>query len=469
MAQLQCPALQNASLQFSRTAVCAPLFVQGRRSVVVRATVAAETERIDGRAIRRSLNKTGRYVRSPKKDEKSQELMDQHGVGYSASGLVAQMRENGNEWQQGEVTVKLAQAYGYCWGVERAVRMAYEARNANPDKKLYVTNEIIHNPEVNQRLREMDIEIFEDGQEKDYSRISEGDVVIFPAFGATAQELQIFRDKGVSMVDTTCPWVAKVWNSVDQHSRKKYTSVIHGKYSHEETIATASFAETYIIVRDIAEAQMVCDYIVKGGDKEAFLSHFQKAVSKGFDPDRDLERVGLANQTTMLKGETQQIGKMLERTMLEKYGPGDLNNHFMIMDTICDATQERQDAMYDILADGSKPDMMVVIGGFNSSNTSHLQEIAEHKGVPSFWVDSAARIDVENNKLLHKTAWGELKETTNWLPEGPITVAVTSGASTPDRAVEEVMDRVFKIKDPTYTGITPKECKAVEIPDEDEH
>lgn len=393
--------------------------------------------------------------------------MEEHGVGYSLSGLVAQMRENDNTWQQGEVTVKLAKAYGYCWGVERAVRMAYEARNANPDKKLYITNEIIHNPEVNQRLRELDIEIFEDDEAgKDYSRISEGDVVIFPAFGATVQEMQLFKDKNVKMVDTTCPWVAKVWNSVDQHSRKNYTSVIHGKYSHEETIATASFAETYIIVRDLAEAQMVCDYITQGGDKEAFLQHFKKAVSTGFDPDRDLLRVGLANQTTMLKGETQEIGKMLERTMMAKYGPAELNNHFMLMDTICDATQERQDAMYDIIDDPSI-NMMLVVGGFNSSNTSHLQEIAEHKGLPSFWVDSAARIDVENNKLLHKTGWGELKETSNWLPEGPLTIAVTSGASTPDRAVEEVLDRVFRIKDPSFAGITAKVCKAMEVPDEE--
>jgi 4-hydroxy-3-methylbut-2-enyl diphosphate reductase len=436
--------------------------------VNVRASVATDTEKVDGRAVRRSLNATGRYVRQPTKDEKSQELMEQHGVGYSLSGLVAQMRENDNQWQQGEVTVKLAKAYGYCWGVERAVRMAYEARNANPDKKLYITNEIIHNPEVNQRLRELDIEIFEedDGAGKDYTRIGEGDVVIFPAFGATVQEMQLFKDKGVKMVDTTCPWVAKVWNSVDQHSRRSYTSIIHGKYSHEETIATASFADTYVIVRDLAEAQMVVDYILKGGDREAFLKHFSKAVSAGFDPDRDLERVGLANQTTMLKGETQEIGKMLERTMMEKYGPAELNNHFLLMDTICDATQERQDALYEITDDPSI-NMMVVVGGFNSSNTSHLQEIAEHKGISSFWVDSAARIDVEGNKVLHKTGWGELKETANWIPEGPLTIGVTSGASTPDKAVEEVLERIFKIKDPKFAGIAAKECKPMVVPDEE--
>jgi 4-hydroxy-3-methylbut-2-enyl diphosphate reductase len=428
------------------------------------------TDKVDGRAVRRSLNKTGRYVRKPTKDPQSDQLMEEHGVGYSSTGLVAQMREQGNLWQQGDVTVKLAKAYGYCWGVERAVRMAYEARNAFPDRRVHITNEIIHNPEVNQRLRELDINIFEEapaGGHKDYGAIREGDVVIFPAFGATVQEMQLFRDKNVEMVDTTCPWVAKVWNSVDIYGRKRFTSIIHGKYSHEETVATASFADTYIILRDLDEANYVCEYVLKGGDRDEFLAKFSKAVSAGFDPERDLQRVGLANQTTMLKGETQEMGKMFERTMLSKYGPAALGEHFMVMDTICDATQERQDALYEITDDKSI-DMMIVVGGFNSSNTSHLQEIAEHKGIPSFWVDSAARIDVAGNKLLHKTGWGELKETANWLCDGPLTIAVTSGASTPDRAIEEVLDRVFRIKDPSFAGIAPKACAAVATPGDEE-
>ncbi|EFJ51887.1 4-hydroxy-3-methylbut-2-enyl diphosphate reductase chloroplast precursor [Volvox carteri f. nagariensis] len=445
--------------------------VQASRALVpvVQSVAAGATEaaKVDGRALRRSLNQTGRYVRQPTNDPVSQQLMDEHGVGYSTNGLVAQMRNDGNIWKQGTVTVKLAKAYGYCWGVERAVRMAYEARQAHPDKKLFVTNEIIHNPEVNKRLKEMNIEIIEDeGDGKDYSQIGNGDVVIFPAFGATVKELSDFRDKGVQMVDTTCPWVAKVWNSVDTHTRKQYTSVIHGKYSHEETIATASFASNYVIVKDLKEAQYVCDYILHGGNKEEFLAKFSKAVSKGFDPDTMLDRVGLANQTTMLKGETEQIGKMLEATMMQKYGPAELNNHFLLMETICDATQERQDALYDMVAD-PEVDFLIVVGGFNSSNTSHLQEIAEHKGLPSFWVDSAARIDVEKNTVLHKLAHGELRETVGWLTPGkPVTIGITSGASTPDRAVEEVLAKVFKIYDPNFTGIAPKDCGRLATPEE---
>lgn len=386
--------------------------------------------------------------------------MEVHGVGYSSSGLVAQMRVNDNLWQQGDVTVKLAKAYGYCWGVERAVRMAYEARQAFPDKKVYITNEIIHNPEVNQRLRELDINIIEEeeGKGKDYEQIEGGDVVIFPAFGATVQEIQYFRDKKVQMVDTTCPWVSKVWNAVDTHSKKSCTSIIHGKYSHEETIATASFATQYVIVKDLVEAQYVCDYILNGGNKAEFLEKFSKAVSAGFDPDTMLERIGLANQTTMLKGDTEQMGKMLEATVMKKVGPVKLAEHFVLMDTICDATQERQDAMYELTADKSKVDFMLVVGGFNSSNTSHLQEISEHKGIPSYWVDSASRIDVAKNTILHKLSHGELVETKDWIKKsGPLVVGVTSGASTPDQAVEEVLDRLFRIKDPSFAGIARKE------------
>lgn len=307
----------------------------------------------------------------------------------------------------------------------------------------------------------MDIDIIEDktGSGKDFSGVQANDVVILPAFGASVSEMQLLSDKQVQLVDTTCPWVSKVWNAVDNQSRKDHTSIIHGKYSHEETVATASFATTYLVVRDIKEAQYVANYITNGGSKEEFMDKMKNSVSAGFDPDKDLERLGLANQTTMLRDETLQIGKLLEKTMMEKYGPADLKNRYMVMDTICDATQTRQSAVYDLTGNQTdteqKLDMMLVVGGFNSSNTSHLQEIPELANVPSYWVNSAACVDVDSNKVMHKTAHGHMKETNNWIPDGPLVIGVTSGASTPDRAVEDVLDKVFQIRDPSFAGITP--------------
>jgi len=213
----------------------------------------------------------------------------------------------------------------------------------------------------------------------------------------------------------------------------------------KDAVATASFAGTYLVVKDMKEAQYVCDYIVKGGDREEFMAKFENAHSEGFDPDTDLDGVGIANQTTMLKGETDQIGKLFEKTMMEKHGVENLNDHYMVMDTICDATQERQDAMYKLV--DAKPDIMLVIGGFNSSNTQHLQEISEDKSIPSFWVDTPERLTAESNTILHKTAHGELVETKDWLPEGKLIIGVTSGASTPDRVVEDVLDVVFATKE----------------------
>lgn len=417
------------------------------------AGTSKETEqgekKFDARKFRRSLNSTGRYVRKPSNDAESVSLMESHGVSYSRTGLVAKMREEGHVWKQDGLTIHLAEAFGFCWGVERAVQMAYEAVRAFPGKKLHITNEIIHNPEVNQRMRDMGYRFIETvDKKKDFSGVERGDVVVLPAFGATVQEMKLLNDREVQIIDTTCPWVSKVWNAVDNQARKSHTSIIHGKWSHEETVATASFAGDYVIVKDIKEAQYVCDYILNGGSKEEFLEKFKNAISKGFDPDTMLGRVGLANQTTMLKGETQKIGKMLERTMMVKYGPDELSHHFMVLDTICDATQERQDAMYQLTGDDNiKLDMFIIVGGFNSSNTSHLQEIAENAGIPSFWVDCAARIDAEENRIVWKNFHHELKETADWIPKtGQLTIGISSGASTPDKAIEDILEKVFRIR-----------------------
>ena len=279
---------------------------------------------------------------------------------------------------------------------------------------------------------------------KYFSGVASGDVVILPAFGASVHEMKLLAERDVKIVDTTCPWVSKVWNAVDAHARKVHTSIIHGKWAHEETVATASFATVYLIVKNLAEAAFVADYIVNGGKKEEFLARFDpQAMSAGFNPDVDLVRVGIANQTTMLKGETEQIGKLLQRAMMEKFGVSQLNSHFMLLDTICDATQERQDAMFALVDE--KPDLVLVVGGFNSSNTQHLQEISEEAGVVSYWIDSAARIG-PGNSIDHKTAHGELATTKGWLKPGKLTIGITSGASTPDKVVEDAIDAVFAIR-----------------------
>jgi 4-hydroxy-3-methylbut-2-enyl diphosphate reductase len=478
----RCGTLRAAALRRAPRAPRASAGVDAAKAVLSRAEEAAAS-----RAYRRSLNQTGRYTRQPTNNPDSLAAMEEHGTGYSSTGLVAQMRESGNEWRVGELTILLAEAYGYCWGVERAVQMAYEARRAYPGRPLHITNEIIHNPAVNARLSEMGVQfVAADAAsgEKDFSAVQRGDVVILPAFGASVQEMRLLNEREVQIVDTTCPWVSKVWNAVDTQAKKGHTSIIHGKWAHEETVATASFAGTYLVVKDMAEAEFVAAFILADAgtrDAAAFRARFHpSAMSPGFDPLADLERVGVANQTTMLKGETEAIGKLFERTMLARYGPAELVQRYLVSDTICDATQERQDAVYDMVghpdgADGTpappparRLDMLLVVGGFNSSNTSHLQEIGELKGVPSFWVDAAERIDVAANVITHKLAHGELVETRDWLPAGPLLIGVTSGASTPDRNVEDVLDRVFRIRDPGFAGIAPR-ATAAGKPAHEEH
>jgi len=396
---------------------------------------------MDTKAFKRSLQHSENYHRKGfgHEAEVASVLQSEY-----QSNLVQQIRDNNYTLQRGDVTVRLAEAFGFCWGVERAVAMAYETRQHFPTERLWITNEIIHNPSVNQHLRNMQVEFIEvrEGQ-KDFSVVSTGDVVILPAFGASVQEMQLLNDKGCTIVDTTCPWVSKVWNTVEKHKKGDYTSIIHGKYNHEETIATSSFAIKYLVVLNKAEAEYVSNYILNGGNADEFMTKFNRACSSGFDPDRDLQRVGIANQTTMLKGETEQIGKLFEHTMMKKYGPAQLNQHFLSFNTICDATQERQDAMFQLVDE--KLALMVVIGGFNSSNTTHLQEIAIEHGIPSYHIDSVERIG-SGNRIQHKPLERDLEVTENWLPDGAITVGITSGASTPDRVVAEVMEKIFELK-----------------------
>ena len=396
---------------------------------------------MDTKAFKRSLQQSENYHR--KGFGHGAEVAGVMQTAYQSS-LTQQIRDNNYRLERGAVTILLAQAFGFCWGVERAVAIAYETRKHFPSERIWITNEIIHNPSVNQDLRDMEVGFIavEKGQ-KDFSVVDSGDVVILPAFGASVQEMQLLNDKGCKIVDTTCPWVSKVWNTVEKHKKKDYTSIIHGQYKHEETVATSSFADKYLIVLNLEEAEYVSNYILHGGDRAEFLAKFSKAYSAGFDPDRDLERVGIANQTTMLKTETENMGKLFEKTMMRKFGPENLNEHFQSFSTICDATQERQDAVLSLVDE--KLDLMLVIGGFNSSNTTHLQEIAIDKNIPSYHIDCAERI-LPGNRIEHKPLRGDLVVTEDWLPDGNIVVGVTSGASTPDKAVEDTIDRILAMK-----------------------
>mmetsp|Transcript_15092 Transcript_15092/g.31110 ORF Transcript_15092/g.31110 Transcript_15092/m.31110 type:complete len:470 (-) Transcript_15092:85-1494(-) len=366
------------------------------------------------------------------------------------SETVGELKSSDHVLFRDNVEVHLAKDFGFCWGVERSIAMAYEARTHFPDRKLHITNELIHNPQVNGKLQEMDVQFVpktggEDGG-KDFSAVGDGDVVILPAFGASIEEMALFDSKNVEVVDTTCPWVSKVWNTVDMHQRRGLTSVIHGKYAHEETVATASFCETYIIVKDMKEAEYVADYIVNGGDREEFLKKFENAMSEGFDPDTDLKKLGLANQTTMYKKETRAIGQLFQRAQMSKYGPIDVKEHYMEFDTICDATQERQDAIHDLVnnKDELGLDFILVVGGWDSSNTQHLLEIPLHAGLRAFHINEGGCIGADNT-ITHRAMDGTIVKE-EFMGKGLVKMGVTSGASTPDRAVQDALDRIFLLK-----------------------
>ena len=372
------------------------------------------------------------------------------------SSLVDELRANDNQLVNkdgSDVTVYLAKDFGFCWGVERSIALAYEAVKQFPDKQVHITNELIHNPEVNDNLQAMNVNFIPkvSASAKDFSVVGDGDVVILPAFGASLEEMEYFDAKNVEVVDTTCPWVSKVWNTVDTHQRNELTSVIHGKYAHEETIATTSFCEDYIVVKDMKEAQMVCDYILQNENalsKDEFLAKFKNAISNGFDPDTMLSKVGIANQTTMYKKETREIGQLLQRTMMSKFGATEVNEHYMEFDTICDATQERQDAVTELVENAEKLnlDFILVVGGWDSSNTAHLLEIPMNNGVRSFHINRAECISADNT-ITHRLMDGSIVTEKFLLKEGEdskeVRMGITSGASTPDAAVHESLSQIF--------------------------
>lgn len=367
------------------------------------------------------------------------------------SALVRRIKEEGYRFDSGRLVVHLAREFGFCYGVDRAVDYAYQARTRFPDRVVFLTGEIIHNPHVNQRLRSLGIRFLSDPDEA-VDRVTVDDVVILPAFGVTVRMMADLSARGCTMVDTTCGSVLNVWKNVRRYAQDGFTAIIHGKYWHEETQATAAQAIAtpggrYLVVYDKSEASIVCDYIRSGGDRDRFLERFRDAASAGFDPDADLTRVGLANQTTMLMSESVEIGDMVRDAARDRYGETTLDAHYRAFDTICSATQDRQDAVIRLLAD-EPLDLMVVVGGYNSSNTCNLARICAGQ-VPTYHIADPTCL-VSAGRIRHKPVGvREETEASDWLPpSGPLRIGLTSGASTPDNLVEHVIARLEAFSNP---------------------
>jgi 4-hydroxy-3-methylbut-2-enyl diphosphate reductase len=383
--------------------------------------------------------------------------------------LVDLLREREYTLQAGDTTIRLAREFGFCYGVERAVDYAYQTRRKFPDKRIFLAGEIIHNPHVNAKLREMGVVFLSaSGKGFDYAPVSAPDVVILPAFGVTIQDRQTLRELGCVVVDTTCGSVLNVWKRVEAYARDGYTSLIHGKYYHEETRATASQVEKYegghyLVVRDMAEAELVMDYIeAKAGkptarpalSRQAFLDLFAKAASDGFDPDRHLERIGVANQTTMLARESLAIGAAVGEAMARAHGESHRAEHFRTFDTICSATQDRQDAVMELLREPL--DLMVVVGGYNSSNTISLAALCAEE-VPTYHIADPDDIDVAANAVRFRRIGPHHHEDamSPWLPiGGPLRIGITAGASTPNNKIGQAVAHVFAVRGVDPASIT---------------
>ena len=365
------------------------------------------------------------------------------------SDLVDRIKASDYRFHDGRLTIHLAREFGFCYGVDRAVDYAYQARRRFPDRNVFLTGEIIHNPHVNDQLRAQGIRLLSDASERQ-TELGPEDVVILPAFGVTIEELQRLMHLGCTLVDTTCGSVLNVWKNVARYARDGFTSVIHGKYWHEETRATASQALQspgghYLVVLDRAEAAVACEYITRLAaspeSRRAFLQKFADAISPGFDPDVHLARVGCANQTTMLSTESVAVGEMFREAIRARYGDAELSTRFRAFDTICSATQDRQDAVVQLLGE-VQVDLMLVLGGYNSSNTCNLARICAEK-VPTYHIANPDGLVSADDIRYRSVSSKSEVVATGWLPaEGPVRVGLTSGASTPDNLVEVVVRKL---------------------------
>ena len=367
------------------------------------------------------------------------------------SDLVERIKADDYQYRSGRLTIHLAREFGFCYGVDRAVDYAYQTRERFPDRRVFLTGEIIHNPHVNDRLRAKGIEFLSDGSAA-RPQLGPMDVVVLPAFGVTTTQMQHFAAVGCVMVDTTCGSVLNVWKNVKRYAQDGFTSVIHGKVWHEETQATASQALEYrdghyLVVLNLEEANVVCDYIRHGGDADGFMAQFRDAASPGFDPDRHLQRIGLANQTTMLMSESLEVQDLFRQAMTDRYGPEGTAARFRAFDTICSATQDRQDAVVDLL-DRKPIDLMVVIGGYNSSNTCNLARICAQK-VPTYHIADPDCLE-SADAIRYRPAGGKYEvRGSGWLPaQGPVAIGLTSGASTPDNLVGTAALRLSALSNP---------------------
>lgn len=363
------------------------------------------------------------------------------------SEIVDRIKASDFTYRSGRLTVHLAREFGFCYGVDRAVDYAYQARERFPNRPVYLTGEIIHNPHVNEKLKAMGIRFLTDDAGR-LDRLGPDDVVILPAFGVTIETLQRLDRRGCTLVDTTCGSVLNVWKNVRRYAESGHTAIIHGKAWHEETQATASqavgYGGRYLVVLDRPETALVCDYIRHGGDRDAFLQRFGRAASPEFDPDRDLQRIGLANQTTMLMSESLEIGEMLRAAVRDRHGETALASRYQAFDTICSATQDRQDAVVTLIKD-TPVDLIVVIGGYNSSNTANLARICA-ASKPTYHI---ADVDclASPGEIRHRQVSSKTQITSHgWLPaEGPVAIGLTSGASTPDNLVGAVIARLAEL------------------------
>ena len=367
------------------------------------------------------------------------------------SELVDQIRADGGVLELPGLHLRLASAFGFCDGVKRAIEIAYATCRMFPERRIWLIGEIIHNPEVNARLDEMGLRHLPwrlDAPE--YAALEPEDVVIMPAFGVSVPMRKLLDEKGVVLVDSTCGNVIKVWQRVRTYAAAGITSIIHGKARHEESLATASQSRgadekgNFLVVFDESDARMVASYIQGSGDSAAFLEHFAHACSPGFDPAVHLKTIGIANQTTMLKSETAHIQEILRAAIVARDGN---DEHFHMFDTICGATQDRQNALFELLEEPL--DLMLIIGGYNSSNTTHLAHIAARK-VPTFFVKSADCL--ESLSSVRCFDMKQKQEVRQPLPEAvsdvqrTLRVGVTAGASCPANVIEDVICRLIEVR-----------------------